>query len=250
VSEHLAPAEERAMKNLPRWLFVFWPALLFPATVAFGSLYDPTRPDAPLPFAFAPARFAAMIFSWPMALVVAPMAAGFVLAQRAWARGGFSLGDRFAMVWFLMSATWFHIGCDVFSGLLQVMPSLSDAYRGMNAANLRPLHHPDRVVLDVVYWFELFVQAPLAALTFWLYATRSRARPAVECFLCGLHVVGTVAYYVPDIVLGQTTHPLLTNMDRALASLWIWVPSALALRATRSAARAGRGALSPARESP
>ena len=221
------------MAKALRWLFVYWPAVLFPATVAFGSLYDPTRPDAAFPFAFVPARFTAMIFSWPMAVVVAPLAAGFVIARRAWARGGFSLGDRFAMVWFLMSATWFHIGCDVLSGLLQVMPSLSDAYRGMNAANWQPLLHPDRVVLDVVYGFELFAQAPLAALTFWLYATRSPARPTVETFLCGLHVVGTVAYYVPDLVLGRTTHALLTNMDRVLASLWIWVPCALAFRATR-----------------
>lgn len=225
------------MTALLQRLCVYWPALLFPATIAFGSLYDPTRPEAALPFAFVPARLTAMVFSWPMALVVVPMAAGFAVARRAWARGGFSLTDRMAMVWFLMCATWFHIGCDVFSGLLQVMPSLSDAYRGMNAANLRPLHHPDRIVLDVVYWFELFVQAPLAAATFWLYAIRSPARPTVECFLCGLHVVGTVAYYVPDIVIGHTTHPLLTNMDRALASLWIWVPSALALRATLSRAR-------------
>ena len=220
-----------------RWLYVYWAALLFPATIAFASLYDPTNPDALLPFAFVPSRFVAMIFSWPMALVALPMAAGFVLARRAWARSGaFSLTDKMAMVWFLMSATWFHIGCDVLSGLFQVMPNMTGAYRAMNAANLQPLHHPDRIVLDVVYWFELFVQTPLAVLTFWLYRIRSRFRPGVECFLCGLHVAGTVAYYVPDVVLGHTTHPLLTNMDRAMASLWIWVPSALAIRAARTRA--------------
>jgi hypothetical protein len=220
-----------------RWLAVYWPALLFPATIAFASLYDPTRPDALLPFAFVPSRFTAMIFSWPMALVALPMAAGFALARRAWARGGYSLGDRLAMVWFLMSATWFHIGCDVLSGLLQVMPNLTETYQAMNAANLQPLHHPDRIVLDVVYWFELLVQMPLAALTFWLYAIRSPLRPGVECFVCGLHVTGTVAYYVPDVILGDTTHVVLTNMDRAMASLWIWVPAALAVRATRSLRR-------------
>jgi hypothetical protein len=223
-----------------RWLYVHWPALLFPATILYASLYDPTHLDALLPFAFVPARFAAMLFSWPFALVAVPMAAGYAIARRAWARGGYSLGDRFAMVWFLMSATWFHIGCDVLSGLLQVMPNMTDAYRAMNAANWQPLFHPDRIVLDVVYGFELFVQAPLAALTFALYVTRSPARPTVESFLCGLHVVGTIAYYVPDIVLGRTTHVLLTNLDRALASLWIWIPCALALRATRERMAAAR----------
>jgi hypothetical protein len=220
------------MKTL-RWLYIHWAALLFPATIVFASLYDPTNAGAPLPFSFAPSRFAAMIFSWPMALVVLPMAAGFVLARRAWARSGaFSLSDKMAMVWFLMCASWFHIGCDVLSGLFQVMPNMTEAYRAMNDALLQPRHHPDRIVLDVVYWFELFVQMPLAYLTFWLYAIRSPARPTVECFLCGLHVLGTVAYYIPDMVLGHTTHPLLTNMDRAMASLWIWVPAALALRAS------------------
>jgi hypothetical protein len=235
----------RAMTAL-RWLYVHWAALLFPATIAYASLYDPTKADALLPFAFVPSRFAAMIFSWPMALVALPMVAGYAVARRAWARSNaFSLTDRMAMVWFLMSATWFHVGCDVLSGLFQVMPNMTDAYRAMNAANWQPMHHPDRIVLDVVYWFELFVQMPLAALTFWLYAIRSRLRPGVECFLCGLHVTGTVAYYVPDVLLGQTTHPLLTNMDRVMASLWIWVPAALAARATR-ALRFARGATSGA----
>jgi hypothetical protein len=224
-----------ATVTLLRWLYVHWAALLFPATIAFASLYDPTNPDALLPFACVPARFAAMIFSWPMTLVFAPMVVGYAIARRAWARSdAFSLTDRMAMVWFLMSATWFHIGCDVLSGLFQVMPNMTDAYRAMNAANWQPLHHPDRIVLDVVYWFELFVQMPLAVLTLWLYAIRSRLRPGVECFLCGLHVTGTVVYYVPDVILGHTTHPLLTNMDRVMASLWIWVPAALAFRATRS----------------
>jgi hypothetical protein len=218
-----------------RWLYVSWAALLFPATIAFASLYDPANPDALLPFAFAPTRFAAMIFSWPMALVAVPMAAGFWVARRAWAKSGaFSLTDKMAMVWFLMSATWFHIGCDVLSGLFQVMPNMTEAYAAMNAANLRPIHHPERIVLDVVYWFELFVQAPLAWLTFWLYAIRSPLRPGVECFLCGLHVTGTVAYYLPDVIQAHATHPLLTNLDRGMASLWIFVPAALALRATRS----------------
>jgi hypothetical protein len=230
-----------------RWLTVHWPALLFPATIAYASLYDPTNPDALLPFAFVPERFAAMIFSWPMALVVAPMAFGYALARRAWARSdAFSAVDRMAMVWFLMSASWFHVGCDVLSGLFQVMPNMTDAYRAMNDANWQPLYHPDRIAKDVVYWFELLVQMPLAWLTLWLYAVRSRLRPGVECFLCGLHVTGTVAYYVPDLLVGHTTHPLLTNLDRGMASLWIWVPSALALRAILSL-RTQPAAVSPGR---
>ncbi len=217
-----------------RWLYVHWAALLFPATIAFASLYDPTNADALLPFAFVPARFAQMIFSWPMALAVVPMSVGFALARRAWARSGaFSLTDKMAMVWFLMSASWFHIGCDVLSGLFQVMPNMTDTYRAMTEAHWRPRYHADRILLDVVYWFELCVQMPLAYSTFWLYAARSRLRPGVECFLCGLHVTGTVAYYVPDILIGHATHPLLTSMDRVMASLWIWVPCALAVRAAR-----------------
>jgi hypothetical protein len=224
--------------SLLRWLYVHWAVLWFPATIAFASLYDPTHPHALLPFAFVPARFAAMLLSWPMAVAVAPMAAGLAIARRAWARSdAFSSTDKMAMLWFLLSASWFHIGCDVLSGLFAVMPNMTEAYGAMNDALLLPRYSPERIGLDVVYWFELFVQMPLAYATFALYARRSPMRPAVECFLCGLHVVGTVAYYVPDMILGHTTHPLLTNMDRALASLWIWVPSALALRAARALAR-------------
>ena len=217
-----------------RSLYVHWSVVLFLATVVAAGLYDPANAGALLPFALAPARFAALV-SWPMALALLPMAAGFVIARRAWARdGSFSLTDKMATVWFLMCATWFHLGCDILSGLFQVMPDVTDVYRAMNAALWKPMHDPARVVLDVVYWFELFVQMPLAWLTFGLYVTRSPARPAVESFLCGLHITGTVAYYVPDLILGQTTHPLLTNADRAMASLWIWVPAALAIRAARA----------------
>jgi hypothetical protein len=215
------------------WLIVHWPVLLFLATVVFATLYDPTHPDAGLPVAFAPTRFAAWI-SWPLALVLVPMGVGYAFVRRAWARGDFSPTDRMAMVWFLMCATWFHIGCDVLSGFLQVMPNVTDVYRAMTPGLELPRHARGRIGLDVVYWFELFVQMPLCWLVVFLYVRRSAARPAVECFLCGLHVTGTVAYYVPAVILGVTAHPLLTPGDRILASLWIVVPSALAVRAARS----------------
>ena len=50
---------------------------------------------------------------------------GIVFVRRAWQdKSGFSDTDKMATLWFLLNATWFHTGCDIMSGLFQVMPNI------------------------------------------------------------------------------------------------------------------------------
>jgi len=140
-----------------------------------------------------------------------------------------------ATLWFLLNATWFHTGCDIMSGLFQVMPNLTESYIALNDVHSLPMHHPERVYYDTMYWFELFVEAPLALLVTALYLRQSKIRPVVESFLNGLYVAGTVAYYMPNIILGHSPHILMSNLDRLIASVWIVVSVGLTIRTVRQA---------------
>ena len=217
-----------------RFLHVYWPVLLFAGTAVAGWFYDPAKIDSTLPFSWDFSRVLASLRSPVFLTFFVLSIAGIVIARRTWrTKSGFTATDKMATLWFLLNATWFHTGCDVMSGLFQVMPNLSEAYSSLNDVHDLPMHHPDRIVLDTIYWFELLVEAPLALLVSVLYLKQSNTRPIAEAFLNGLYIAGTVAYYMPNIILGHSPHILMSNVDRMIASLWIWVSIGLTIRSIR-----------------
>lgn len=223
--------------SLRQYAYVYWSASFMVFTVVLASLFDPAGDRSTLALSFDADRVIAMISSPYLLVCVAFAVAGIAHANRVWASGdGFSVTDKMATIWFLMNACWYHTGCDIFSGLFQVMPNLRDCYEASNAAHLMPMHHPDRAYLDMVYWFEMFVQLPFCVLVYFLYLKKSRIRPPVETFLCALHLTGTVAYYLPNLLMGESSHPIMSNLDRGIALLWIFVPLALSVRAVRQVA--------------
>ena len=217
-----------------RFLHVYWPVLLFLGTALTSWLYDPAQLDSTFPFSFDLSRVVASLTS-PVFLVFFGLSVGaIVFARRTWeAKAGFSATDKMATLWFLLNATWFHTGCDIMSGLFQVMPNLTESYIALNDVHTLPMHHPGRVYYDTIYWFEVFVEAPLALLVGVLYLRQAKIRPIVEAFLNGLYVAGTVAYYMPNIIVGHSPHILMSNLDRAIASVWIWVSVGLTIRSIR-----------------
>ena len=220
--------------KLFRFLYVYWPALLFAATAVIGWFYDPARIESVFPFSWELSRVLASLSSpvfWTFLLL---SVVGIVFVRRVWrTKSGFTATDKMATLWFLLNATWFHTGCDVMSGLFQVMPNLTESYVALNDVHSMPMHHPDRIVLDTIYWFELLVEAPLALLVCALYLRQAKTRPIVEAFLNGLYIAGAVAYYMPNIILGHSPHILMSNLDRLIASLWIWVSVGLTIRSIR-----------------
>jgi hypothetical protein len=228
------PEESRYSPRPMRFLHVYWPVLLFLATAFTSWLYDPALLDSPLPFSFDISRVIASLTSPAFLTFFGLSIAAIVLARRAWAGNpGFSATDKMATLWFLLNATWFHTGCDIMSGLFQVMPNLTESYIALNDVHRMPMHHPDRVYYDAIYWFEVFVEAPLALFVGILYLRQAKIRPIVETFLNGLYVAGTVAYYMPNIILGHNPHILMSNLDRLIASVWIWVSIGLTIRSVR-----------------
>lgn len=215
-------------------LFIYWPAGMEFFTIALACSLDTSDPTKLIALHFDAAQWAAMLLS-PFFLVCMFFAAlGMWKLHQIWKTGApFSDTDKFAMVWFLMNATWYHTGCDVMSGLFQVMPNLRDAYAISNAAHDFPMHDLHRIGLDVVYWLELFIQVPLCLVVIALYAKRSPARPVVEAFLCALHFAGTWAYYLPSIIMGETNNVIISNIDRTVATVWVIVPGLLAWRAMK-----------------
>ena len=223
--------------KLRRVLYVYWPVLLFASTAVTSWLYDSALIESTFPFSWDSARVVASLVSPVFWTFVLLSIAGIVFAHRTWrGEAGFSDTDKMATLWFLLNATWFHTGCDIMSGLFQVMPNLTESYIALNDVHNLPMHHAGRVYFDTIYWFEVFVEAPLALVVTWLYLRQARVRPVIESFLNGLYIAGTVAYYVPNIILGHSPHILMSNLDRLIASVWIVVSVALTVRAARQIA--------------
>jgi len=227
-----------------RSLYVYWPVLLFASTAVLGWLYEPAMVESLFPFSWSFERVFASLSSPVFWTFFVLSVLGIVVVHRRWrVTPGFTATDKMATLWFLLNATWFHTGCDVMSGLFQVMPNLSDAYVALNGVHSQPMHHPDRIVIDTIYWFELLIEAPLALLVTVLYLKQSKIRPIVEAFLNGLYIAGTVAYYMPNIILGHSPHILMSNLDRMIASVWIWVSVGLTVRSIRQARAAAQPVL-------
>jgi hypothetical protein len=220
--------------KLSRALYIYWPVLLFASTAVTGWIYDPAQYDSLLPFGFSVDRLIASLTSFVFWFFVLLSIGGIVFARRTWAaKGGFSDTDKMATLWFLLNATWFHTGCDIMSGLFGVMPNLTESYIALNDVHRLPMHHPDRIIYDTIYWFEVFVEAPFALWVTSLYLRQAKIRPVAEAFLNGMYIAGTVAYYMPNIILGHSPHILMSNLDRLIASVWIVVSVALTVRAAR-----------------
>ena len=81
--------------------------------------------------------------------------------------------------------------------------------------------------MDCIYWLELLLETPLALFVFYLFYTRHPSRYVVESYLHGLHFGGYVGYYVPDMVLGEYTHVVISNLDRTIAFAWVVIPHCL-----------------------
>jgi hypothetical protein len=220
--------------KLFRALYVHWPVLLFVSTALTAWLYDPALIEADFPFSWNIARVVASLSSMVFWIFTSLSVVGIVLVHRVWRRDpGFSDTDKMATLWFLLNATWFHTGCDLMSGLFQVMPNLTESYIAINEAHALPMHDPGRIQLDVVYWLELFPQLPLALTVAVLYLRRSPVRPIVETFLNGIYVAGTSFYYLPNLILGHSSHGIMSNLDRSIGSIWIITSVALTIRAVR-----------------
>ena len=226
---------EQARKTSVRdFLFTFWPALLAVLTVVFSCAYNPDGGIHNLSLSFNASRIAHMAFSPFFLSCLAASLVGIGFARHAWSGSqGYGKADKMIMIWFLMNAVWFHTGCDVLSGLFQVMPNMTDCYIASNNAHTLPVYQPGRIYLDAVYWFELCAQFPLSLLTFVLYIKKSRFRPLCETTVSCFQISGTVLYYLPNILMGRTDNAFVTNMDRAIASLWIVVPLILTIRNAR-----------------
>ena len=223
---------------MKRIAYIYWTVLVALGTVLLGSLLDPLRSveESTLALSFDLPRLLSMLTSPFLLLCVGGMAWGIWRANKVWASTrptAFTDTDRMVIIWYLMNAAWFHTGCDVCSGLFQVMPNLTDAYAISNAVHLNPRYHEARAFLDAIYWFELLVEMPLCVLVFKLSLKRSVWAHPVEILLCGFHFAGTVAFYVPNLLMGEVSNPVLSNVDRVVGSIWIIVPTILAVRAMK-----------------
>jgi hypothetical protein len=217
---------------------VFHPIIHFPVLLGLGTfliacVYDPkgafdTMGNAviyPIPINFTKTGiFLTSPIVWILWILIS---LGLYYEYKTAVTSKRSKRERFAMVWALMNGIWFHIGCDVFSGLFQIMPNLTELYYILNKDHLLPRHSEHRIVMDIIYWFELLIEAPLAFLVFYLFLTKKPSRWVIEAWLHGMHLGGYVAYYIPDIVLGITTHPLISNLDRSIAFCWVVIPAYL-----------------------
>ncbi|GMI27468.1 hypothetical protein TeGR_g5480 [Tetraparma gracilis] len=191
---------------VPSFLLRFWPAVFMAVSIVAvvflpidqeqGIFVEPSAADSRR----------AMLTSPPFVYCV-----GATLMALRWAygkKGAAKMSDveQMAMVWHLTNATWWSCGCDSFSGLFQIMPRMRTVYRILDTKHgvnwddqTMPLPwNPNRAALDSVYWAETTVHVPLAWLTFYLYATRSKKRYLTEAFLGGVQFVGCFGYYGPE----------------------------------------------------
>eukprot|EP00301_Raphidiophrys_heterophryoidea_P000303 c10148_g1_i2.p1 GENE.c10148_g1_i2~~c10148_g1_i2.p1 ORF type:complete len:136 (-),score=36.43 c10148_g1_i2:529-936(-) len=85
----------------------------------------------------------------------------------------------------------------------------------------------ERAPLDTVYWLELFCHVPVSWLCFFLLCSRRPSVQAVEMFLAGCQVSGTVAFYLPELLCGghnHGEHPVPYLLGIVFGLLWIVFP--------------------------
>ena len=152
---------------------------------------------------------------------------GIVLSSRV---SHLSKIDRTLAYWALTNATWWSFGCDVLSGYFAVMPILRDHYNVVDTKHLIP---NERSGLDAVYLCELLVHVPLCWFVFFSYINNWPFTKTLETALSGIQIVGTWAYYVPEILDGQKHYPrggIALYFGVYLGLLWIVLPALLIAR--------------------
>mmetsp|Transcript_35051 Transcript_35051/g.81363 ORF Transcript_35051/g.81363 Transcript_35051/m.81363 type:complete len:249 (+) Transcript_35051:47-793(+) len=234
-------ALKRPDGGLSQVLFVYWPALFALVVALVPMLLDVER-VAPFPPALDLSMTQArkMLTSpWFLSMTV-PMCAGLVWLQGFARRHGLPAEEHRSMVWWLVNFFWFHVGCDIFSGFLQVMPVLTALYAKMTPAHLTPRWSAPRMYLDCTYFLEAVLEVPLAGWVLWLYTKRDPARKTVEAIAAAVQFAGTVVYYAPA-VLGEPVTCWLSWVDRLCGSVWIVFPALLVWQHVASVQNAGRG---------
>lgn len=224
-------------ENLMNMLQIYWPALFAVATMLPLFVVEAaTAGQFPPPLDLSGAQAKRVITSpWYLATAL-PTAAGLAWLHRLARRNGLAAREHASMVWWLVNAVWFHVGCDLLSGFFQVMPVLTELYAHMSPAHRQPRWHEARAHLDSGYALELLVEVPLAWWVLYLFATRDPARHIAEVFAAAIQFAGTVTYYAPGLAKGES-HCWLSYMDRASGSVWLVFPLLLLWRHLQDARR-------------
>ena len=147
--------------------------------------------------------------------LLTPALAGCILATAVFIVWALSQGvgqqtkmQQLILFWHLTNATWWSLGCDVFSGLFAVMPLLNNTYLLIDAKHtLGPPISEPRIILDVVYILELTLHVPVSLLAFILYVKKSPSRFIVEACVSGAQIAGVYAYYLPEGLTGGHNWP-------------------------------------------
>ena len=91
---------------------------------------------------------------------------------------------------------------------------------------------------------EISTHVPISWLCFYLYIHQAKSRRLVEAFLSGVQLMGTYAYYFPEII--EAWHrgtfeggnwpfddPLLFGLGIGFGIMWVVFPIVLLVRAIR-----------------
>lgn len=231
-----------------KWLQVYWPAVFAFATAMPLFVVEATTANQWPPILDHTGAQAKRVVASPWFLATAlPTAVGLVWLHHFARRTGLAAQEHASMVWWLVNAIWFHVGCDLLSGFFQVMPVLTELYSHMSPQHYSPRWHESRAHLDAGYALELLVEVPMAWYVLYLFATRDPARHTAEVFAAAVQFAGTVTYYAPGLAKGES-HCWLSYADRSSGSVWIIFPLILfrrylqAARAKPLAVEAGKTA--------
>ena len=208
------------MKELSHW--ALW---LCCVVLLCGALFAPSR-DGSMTF-MSTQDSLSFLLSLPVLCCTGLTIIGFLWIRR---QRDVSEEERSWALWHLTNATWWSFGCDVLSGLFGIVPILSRHYETIDIKHTDPTK---RSGLDAVYLCELFVHVPTAWIVFYGYGTRAPWTRTLESFLCGVQIIGTVAYYLPEFLDGSENYPkggIALWFGVYFGLLWIVLPFAILLR--------------------
>ena len=138
--------------------------------------------------------------------------------------------EKALTLWALTNATWWSFGCDVLSGYFAVMPVLRDHY---NVVDTKHMILNQRSGLDAVYLCEFLIHVPLCWMVFFSYHSNWSFTRTLETALSGIQIVGTWAYYIPEILDGQNHYPkggIALYFGVYFGLLWIILPALIIVR--------------------
>eukprot|EP01130_Rhizamoeba_saxonica_P000275 TRINITY_DN10250_c0_g1_i1.p1 TRINITY_DN10250_c0_g1~~TRINITY_DN10250_c0_g1_i1.p1 ORF type:complete len:239 (-),score=22.59 TRINITY_DN10250_c0_g1_i1:19-735(-) len=147
------------------------------------------------------------------------------------------LSDRSLAIWALSNAYFWSSTFDVCSGFFGVTPNLNEHYITIDVKHLSPLgreinNEPalTRSGLDAVYLSEMCLHVPLSFLVFYCYVTKKRSTKLLESFVSGVQLMGTIAYYLPEILDGSKSYPeggVSLYFGVYFGLLWVFFPLGL-----------------------